>query len=158
MFLLRILRDLGTYSLGEAFDHLLAGIKAKQALLQKTYGSYVPVAVKIAPDMSEDELRAVADALLLHKLDGVIATNTTLSREGVAHLESGGLSGRPLRQKSVDVIRILAEHVEGKIPIIGLGGILEGRDAREKIEAGASLVQIYSGFIYKGANIDKRGG
>ena len=150
------LRDL---QFGKAFDTLLAGIKAQQAALAEQHGKYVPLAVKIAPDMNEDELKQVADQLLEHGIDGVIATNTTIGRGGVEHSpfkdEAGGLSGAPLREQSTETIRCLAEHVKGQIPIIGVGGIVSGDDAREKIEAGASLVQIYSGFIYRGPALIK---
>ncbi len=150
------LRDL---QFGKAFDTLLAGIKRQQAALAEQHGKYVPLAVKIAPDMSEDELKQVADQLLEHAIDGVIATNTTIGREGVESSpfkdEAGGLSGAPLREKSTETIRRLAEHVKGQLPIIGVGGIVSGEHAREKIEAGASLVQIYSGFIYRGPSLIK---
>ena len=92
-----------------------------------------------------------------HRIDGVIATNTTLSREGVENLphgsEAGGLSGAPVREKSTTVIRALHKHLQGALPIIGVGGILSGADAAEKISAGASLVQIYSGLIYRGPEL-----
>lgn len=144
---------------GELFNDLLSGIKSKQARLSEIHGKYVPIAVKIAPDMSDDELRGVAYCLLENKIDGVIATNTTVSREGVessAHKDqAGGLSGAPVREKSTHAIRVLAEHLQGRLPIIGVGGILCGKDAQEKIEAGASLVQIYSGFIYRGPELVK---
>lgn len=142
---------------GATLSLLLAGIKQEQARLHQQQGRYVPVAVKIAPDMIEPEVKAVAEALLEHGLDGVIATNTTVSREGVAHSvhanEAGGLSGAPVRDKSTAVIKMLAQYLEGKLPIIGVGGILCGADARAKIEAGASLVQVYSGFIYRGPSL-----
>ncbi len=142
---------------GEAFDQLLSGIKEKQAQLNTEHGRYVPVAVKIAPDMSESELNEVADKLLQYKLDGVIATNTTIGRVGVEYSphkdEAGGLSGAPVKDLSTETIRRLSERLAGKIPIIGVGGISSGEDAVEKLNAGASLVQIYSGFIYKGPSL-----
>ncbi len=148
------LRDL---QFGENLQQLLAGIKAQQLQLREQYDRYVPIAVKIAPDMSEAEIKAVADTLLANNMDAVIATNTTLSREGVEASpfasEGGGLSGAPVRDKSTEVIRILAEHLQGRLPIIGVGGIVRGADAAEKIRAGASLVQLYSGFIYQGPDL-----
>ncbi|VUD48695.1 Dihydroorotate dehydrogenase (quinone) [Thalassocella blandensis] len=144
---------------GEALNVLLEGIKRKQGELYSKHGKYKPVAVKIAPDMSEEELAQVAATFLHYEIDGVIATNTTLSREGVENSEykdeAGGLSGRPVREKSTAAIKVLAEHLKGKIPIIGVGGIMTGEDAAEKIKAGASLVQIYSGFIYRGPELVK---
>ncbi len=142
---------------GETLNALLAGVKVRQTALNKEHGRYVPIAVKIAPDMSEDELRGVAQTLIEQGIDGVIATNTTIGREGVETSplsnEMGGLSGAPVKDKSTQAIKILSEALEGKLPIIGVGGILSGEDAAEKIQAGASLVQLYSGFIYKGPSL-----
>lgn len=144
---------------GEALDDLLAAIKTRQNDLQQIHHKYVPVAVKIAPDLSEEELIQVADSLLRHNIDGVIATNTTLDRElvkGLKHAdEAGGLSGRPVQSRSTEIIRRLASELQGRIPIIGVGGIDSLVSAREKMAAGASLVQIYSGFIYKGPPLIK---
>lgn len=137
-----------------ALDSLLATLKAEQEKLADTHGKYVPLALKIAPDMEADQIAQIARLLMQHRIDGVIATNTTLAREAVAHLphgaETGGLSGAPVRDKSTAVIRQLAAELQGALPIIGVGGILSGADAAEKIQAGASLVQIYSGLIYRG--------
>ncbi|MDD4928699.1 MAG: quinone-dependent dihydroorotate dehydrogenase [Gallionella sp.] len=137
-----------------ALDDLLAQLKAEQQKLADTHGKYVPIALKIAPDMEGEQIAQIARRLMQHRIDGVIATNTTLSREGVEHLrhgnEAGGLSGAPVRDKSTAVIRQLASHLQGSLPIIGAGGILNGADAAEKIKAGASLVQLYSGLIYRG--------
>lgn len=144
---------------GEALDDLLAAIKTRQNDLQQIHHKYVPVAVKIAPDLSEEELIQVADSLVRHNIDGVIATNTTLDRElvkGLKHAEeAGGLSGRPVQLRSTEIVRRLALELQGRIPIIGVGGIDSLVSAREKITAGASLVQIYSGFIYKGPPLIK---
>lgn len=144
---------------GEALDDLLAAIKIRQNDLQQIHHKYVPVAVKIAPDLSEEELIQVADSLVRHNIDGVIATNTTLDRElvkGLKHAEeAGGLSGRPVQLRSTEIVRRLALELQGRIPIIGVGGIDSLVSAREKITAGASLVQIYSGFIYKGPPLIK---
>ncbi|HAZ78141.1 MAG TPA: quinone-dependent dihydroorotate dehydrogenase, partial [Enterobacteriaceae bacterium] len=144
---------------GEALDDLLSAIKNKQRELQNIHHKYVPVAVKIAPDLSVEELIQVADSLLRHNIDGVIATNTTLDRglvQGMKHCdETGGLSGRPLQLKSTEIIRLLAQELKGQLPIIGVGGIDSVIAAREKIAAGATLVQIYSGFIFKGPPLIK---
>ncbi len=144
---------------GEALDDLLSGIKNKQNELQAIHHKYVPVAVKIAPDLSVEELIQVADSLVRHNIDGVIATNTTLDRslvQGMKHCnEAGGLSGRPVQLKSTEIIRALSVELNGRLPIIGVGGIDSVIAAREKMAAGASLVQIYSGFIFKGPPLIK---
>lgn len=142
---------------GETLTQLLTGIKIKQAELSDKYNRKVPIAVKIAPDMSDDQLKSVADSLVSQQFEAVIATNTTISREAIAHSphknEAGGLSGKPLTEKSTQVIRVLAEHLKGEMPIIGVGGIMSSADAVDKIQAGASLVQLYSGFIYQGPDL-----
>jgi len=138
----------------DALNDLLIQLKAEQQKLADTHGKYVPIALKIAPDLETEQIVQIARLLVQHRIDGVIATNTTLSREGVANLphgtETGGLSGSPVRDKSTAVIRQLAAELKGALPIIGVGGILSGADAAEKITAGASLVQIYSGLVYRG--------
>jgi len=148
------LRDL---QFGDSLKQLLDSLKEQQRLLESAQGKYVPVAVKIAPDMDAEAVAQVSEALLGSGLDGVIATNTTIAREAVTgHQfadEAGGLSGAPVRDKSTDVIRLLADELKGKLPIIGVGGIVSGMDAAEKIRAGASLVQVYSGFIYRGPSL-----
>jgi dihydroorotate dehydrogenase len=135
-------------------DALLAQLKGEQARLADQHGRYVPVTLKIAPDIDADQIRNIADALLRHRIDGVIATNTTLSRQGVDGLrhggEAGGLSGAPVFDLSNIVIRALAKELGKEIPIIGVGGIMCGADAKAKMDAGASLVQLYSGLIYAG--------
>ncbi|HEU0282760.1 MAG TPA: quinone-dependent dihydroorotate dehydrogenase, partial [Gallionella sp.] len=137
-----------------ALNNLLTLLKAEQQKLADAHGKYVPIALKIAPDMEGEQIAQIARLLMQHHIDAVIATNTTLSRDGVAHLphgnETGGLSGAPVRDKSTAVIRALAAELKGALPIIGAGGILSGKDAAEKIEAGAALVQLYSGLIYRG--------
>lgn len=139
---------------GDSLKQLLAALNQRQTQLTVQYGKRVPLAIKIAPDMSDEEIALVAQALLDTGMDGVIATNTTLGREGVETLafgdQAGGLSGAPVREKSTHVVKVLADSLAGKLPIIAAGGITEGQHAAEKIAAGASLVQIYSGFIYKG--------
>jgi dihydroorotate dehydrogenase len=143
------LRDL---QFGEPLRQLLDRLKTEQQVLAGMHGRHVPLAIKIAPDMAEEDI--VAAALCEYQLDGVIATNTTIARDAVAHLphgnEAGGLSGGPLTRKSTAVIAALARELAGRVPIIGVGGILQGGDAAAKIAAGAALVQIYTGFIYRG--------
>ncbi|PKO25318.1 MAG: dihydroorotate dehydrogenase (quinone) [Betaproteobacteria bacterium HGW-Betaproteobacteria-8] len=143
----------------EALSGLLASLKAEQKKLAETHGRYVPVALKIAPDLELEQVHEIADLLVEHGFDAVIATNTTLARDAVQNLENGtetgGLSGAPVRDKSTQVIRQLAQRLQGRIPIIGVGGILSGEDAAEKIAAGASLVQVYSGLIYRGPALVK---
>ncbi|WP_419237609.1 quinone-dependent dihydroorotate dehydrogenase [Photobacterium leiognathi subsp. mandapamensis] len=144
---------------GEALDDLLSQLKEKQAELVEKHGKYVPLALKIAPDLDDHEILQVCDSLIRNKIDGVIGTNTTLDRslvQGMEHCdEVGGLSGRPLQNKSTEVIRKMAEALKGEIPIIGVGGIDSAISAREKMMAGASLVQVYSGFIYHGPRLVK---
>lgn len=139
---------------GDELQKLLALLKAEQEVLAAQHGRKVPLVVKIAPDLSDDEIRLIAQALLSNAVEGVIATNTTLDRSQVQssiHREqAGGLSGAPIVDKSTHVVRVLHAALEGRIPIIGVGGILSGEDAAEKIAAGASLVQLYTGFIYRG--------
>jgi len=148
---------LRTLQYGESLNSLLDALKSEQVRQAKLHDRYVPIAVKIAPDMEEEEFELVASSLKAYEMDAVIATNTTLSREGVEGSpfaqEAGGLSGAPVRNKSTRAIRVLANALDGALPIIGVGGITEGFDAAEKIEAGASLVQIYSGFIYHGPQL-----
>ncbi len=142
---------------GEALEHLLSGINTTRADLAQKYQKRVPVAVKIAPDNDDESLKSITDALLKFDMDAVIATNTTLSRDGVASSEhkgeAGGLSGKPLKDLSTETIAKVKALVADDLPIIGVGGIFSGQDAIEKMEAGADLVQIYSGFIYKGLDL-----
>lgn len=140
--------------IGAALDNLLATLKAEQTKLTQRHGKYTPLVAKIAPDLSKSEIRLIAAMLMHHQIDGVIATNTTVDHGAIAgqpHAEEeGGLSGRPLKSKATAVIQVLAKALDGSLPIIGVGGIMSGADAREKIAAGAALVQIYTGLIYKG--------
>jgi len=144
---------------GEALDDLLSALKAEQKILTEKFDKYIPLTVKIAPDLSEDEVKSIAKSLIDNGIDGVIATNTTLSREGVEGLEfgteMGGLSGQPVKEKSTQVIKLLSEALDNKLPIIGVGGIASSDDANEKLQAGASLVQVYTGFIYQGPPLVK---
>ncbi len=149
--------DLRKLQFGSQFDELLAGLKAKQGDLEKLHGRHVPLAVKIAPDLTDDELGCIAEGLLKNGIDAVIATNTTVSRKEVFDMphsyETGGLSGRPLQSLSTSVIRKLHGILQDRIPIIGAGGIDSVSAAREKMDAGAKLVQIYTGFIYHGPRL-----
>ncbi len=148
------LRDL---QYGATLDRLLEALKTEQARLASEHGRYVPLAIKIAPDIADADLPTVGQALLRYELDAVIATNTTFSRAGVEKLphaqETGGLSGAPLMTRSTAVVGQLREILGGKLPIIAVGGILSGADAAAKIAAGASLVQLYTGFIYRGPEL-----
>lgn len=136
---------------------LLKALASERSRLEDEHGRRVPLAVKIAPDLHNDVLAPLADVLVAHGIDGVIATNTTLARDqvmGQSHAdEPGGLSGRPLRERATEVIDRLARHLRGRLPIIGVGGIMCGEDAIEKMQAGATLVQIYTGFIYSGPGL-----
>jgi dihydroorotate dehydrogenase len=136
---------------------LLKGLRRARRQLADEHGRRVPLAVKIAPDLDDAELPRVADALVDHEIDAVIATNTTVSRGGVAGLphaeEAGGLSGAPLAARSTEVIRLLARHVKGALPVIGVGGIMSGDEAAEKLAAGAVLVQLYTGIVYRGPGL-----
>lgn len=144
------LRDLQS---GAALDSLLAAVTAERDRLASARGRRVPIAVKIAPDLSIDSIGLLANALVEAGVDGVIATNTTIDRRAVAvrwHSEAGGLSGAPLRGQSNAVIRALADCLDGRLPIIGVGGIQSSRDVRDKFGAGASAVQLYTGLVYRG--------
>jgi dihydroorotate dehydrogenase len=135
-------------------DGLLATLKDAQLRLADQHKRYVPILLKIAPDVDAEQVKNIADALLRHRFDGVIATNTTISRDAVQGMphanEAGGLSGAPVFDASNKVIRALKAELGDALPIIGVGGILSGADARAKVEAGAALVQLYSGLIYRG--------
>jgi len=148
---------LRTLQYGEALDELLADLKTKQKELEKVHGKYVPLALKIAPDLSDEEIIQICDSLVRHNIDGVIGTNTTLDRSLVKGMkyanEDGGLSGRPIQLRSTEVIRSLYSELGDRIPIIGVGGIDSYISAKEKMMAGAKLVQVYSGFIYHGPNL-----
>lgn len=140
-------------------DALLSQLKQAQQRLADRYKRYVPVALKIAPDIDSEQIKHIAAALLRYKLDGVIATNTTVTRDAVQGMphaeETGGLSGAPVFESSNQVVRGLKAELGDALPIIGVGGILSGSDARAKMQAGASLVQLYSGLIYCGPALVK---
>jgi dihydroorotate dehydrogenase len=148
------LRDLQSK---EKLDELLAAIMARRGALAARTGLAKPLAVKIAPDLDEEQIAAIAELALKHRVDALIATNTTIGRTGIEghrHAgEAGGLSGRPVFALSTEVLRKLSRLLAGRIPLIGVGGVLTGADAKAKIDAGASLVQIYTGFIYRGPDL-----
>jgi len=148
------LRDLQD---AEMLTTLLKTIKSKRERLRDKLGRHVALTLKIAPDLDDDGIRSIANVARRERIDGIVATNTTVSREGVAGLpfaaEQGGLSGAPLRERSTHVVNVLAKALDGAIPVIGAGGILSGADAAEKLAAGASLVQLYSGLVYRGPQL-----
>lgn len=150
-------KDLRSLQGAQALNDLLARIKAKQQQLADRHGKYTPVAVKVAPDLDDEQIAAMADAFRRHRPDAVIATNTTVSRSGVEHLphahEAGGLSGAPLKAAANRVLAAFSAALGGEIPLIGVGGIMRGEDACAKIAAGASLVQLYTGLIYRGPHL-----
>ena len=142
---------------GEAFTALLAGLTEERSRLADLHGRQVPLAIKIAPDIEDDELPALCEALVEHGIDAVIATNTTVGRPGVQGLpqadEAGGLSGPPVRERSTAVVAALREQLPAGFPIIGVGGIDSAEAALEKVRAGADLVQVYTGLIYRGPRL-----
>jgi len=142
---------------GDELNQLLRAIAEEKTKLSAQHHKEVPIFLKIAPDLDLEQIENIAQLLIEYKMDAVIATNTTISRDSVAHLphgnEAGGLSGAPVKEASDTVIKALSKALNGQIPIIGVGGILSGQDAKDKIAAGASLVQIYSGLIYKGPRL-----
>lgn len=142
---------------GDALASLLQALVRERDHLKSTPRRHVPMLLKIAPDLTQEQVEAIAEALLHFGFDGVIATNTTVSRDAVKGLphaeETGGLSGAPVMEPATRVLGWLTHALAGKLPIIGVGGIVNGVDARAKVEAGASLVQIYTGFIYRGPQL-----
>lgn len=138
-------------------DHLLAALAAERDALAKRHGRRVPLAVKIAPDLEDAGVEAIAGCVAARGIDAVIATNTTVSREGVGHLrasrEPGGLSGLPLKARATAVVARLRRVLPAGIAIIGVGGIASAADAREKLDAGANLVQLYTGLVYRGPGL-----
>lgn len=144
---------------GEALDNLLIGLKAGQTRLTDQHGKKVPLLVKIAPDLTSEEIVSIADSLRRAEIEGVIATNTTIARdsiEGLRHAkEIGGLSGGPLQDKSLQVTKELVTALQGELPVISVGGIDSAESAQARLDAGASLVQIYSSLIYQGPELVK---
>jgi len=148
------LRDLQSEA---SLSALLATLTAERDALAQRHGRRVPLAVKIAPDLDADAVAAIARLLVRHGIDGAIATNTTLARDGVAGLlhanEAGGLSGAPLMRRATDVLGMLVRELDGALPVIGVGGVMSAEDAEAKIRAGATLVQLYTGLIYRGPRL-----
>ena len=148
------LRDLQE---SEMLSPLLLRVRNKRDRLREQHGRQVAIAVKIGPDLDDADIRAIATVARREQIDGIVATNTTLSRAGVESyanaFQAGGLSGAPLRERATRVVRLLAAELKGEIPVIGVGGILSGGDAAEKFDAGASLVQLYTGLIYQGPGL-----
>jgi dihydroorotate dehydrogenase len=142
---------------GEELNRLLRALKQRQRELADQHNSYRPLLVKIAPDLSDEDIRQLAQTLLEHDIDGVIATNTSNQREALKSTalaaEQGGLSGRPIQAQSDHVLAVLVEALNGKMPVIAVGGIMSPADAERKIRTGAALVQVYTGFIYSGPEL-----
>ena len=142
---------------GQQLEQLLAGLKEQQILLSQQYDRYVPLVIKLSPELNATEIAMIAEQLLIYRVDGVVVSNTSNQRplvQGLKHAEeSGGLSGKPLFISSTQTLRELYSHLGRKIPIIGVGGIMSATDAAEKMQAGAKLVQIYSGLIYRGPRL-----
>ena len=138
---------------------LLSALKNKQAHLAAAHGRHVPLAVKIAPDLNEQQVADIAHAAIQTEIDGIIATNTTIDKSALGHHplagEQGGLSGAPVREASNRVLKQLLAELEGRLPVIGVGGILSGADAAAKLHMGAAAVQVYSGLIYRGPALVK---
>jgi dihydroorotate dehydrogenase len=141
----------------EALAALLARVVAERDRLADRLGKRLPLALKVAPDLDDDALRAIAALVVRARVDAVIATNTTIARDdvrGVRHAsEAGGLSGAPLRLRALAAVSVLAKALDGAVPVIGVGGIMSGEDARERIAAGAALIQLYTGLVYRGPDL-----
>lgn len=152
-------KNLRSLQSGDALTELLHTLKQRQLELAEEQHHYVPLVLKVAPDLSSEDIQFIASQLLEFKIDGLIVTNTTLSREGVEDLpfgdEAGGLSGAPVFEKSTQCLAAFSALLKDQIPLIGVGGILSGDQALAKQDAGASLVQIYSGLIYTGPTLVK---
>lgn len=150
-------KDLRSLQSARQLAALLTGLTDERKRLEDRHDKRVPLAVKIAPDVSDESVPEIADALVNHGIDAVIATNTTVMRnvkkEQKHASEAGGLSGAPLTARATQVVHLLSSHLQGALPIIGVGGIMNGADAVEKMQAGASLVQLYTGLIYSGPGL-----
>src|SRR5882672_9237534 len=150
-------RDLRQLQQDAELDGLLGALKAEQRRLADAHGKLVPLAVKIAPDLDATQIDAIAGLLRRHRVEAAIATNTTTARDGITGMvhasEAGGLSGAPVTERSTRVVQALCHALQGEIPVIGVGGIMSGTDARAKMAAGASLVQLYTGLIYRGPGL-----
>lgn len=152
-------KNLRSLQSGDALTELLQTLKQRQLELAEQYQHYVPLVLKVAPDLTPEDIQFIAQQLLQFKIDGLIVTNTTLSREGVEGMqhgdEAGGLSGAPVFAKSTACLQAFSSLLQDQIPLIGVGGIVTGDQARAKQDAGASLVQVYSGLIYTGPTLVK---
>lgn len=152
-------KNLRSLQSGDALTELLQTLKDRQLELAEQYNHYVPLVLKVAPDLTPEDISFIAAQLIQFKIDGLIVTNTTLGRDGVENLpngnEAGGLSGAPVFEKSTECLRQFSKVLKGQIPLIGVGGILNGEQAVAKQQAGASLVQVYSGLIYTGPTLIK---
>ncbi len=140
----------------DALDDLLQRLAKRRSKMQGQYQKDVPLIIKLAPDLQSDELKDAVEVVLKWDMDGVIATNTTISRERLRSRnseEAGGLSGAPLKARSTEIIRLIHKFTDGSLPIIGVGGVLDLADVREKIDAGARLVQLYTGLVYRGPGL-----
>jgi len=150
-------KDLRSLQGAQQLAALLTGLTEERKRLEDRHDKRVPLAIKIAPDVSDESVTEIADALVEHGVDAVIATNTTVRRDIPTTLkhanEAGGLSGAPLTARATQVVHLLSRHLKGALPIIGVGGIMDGADAVEKMQAGASLVQLYTGLIYSGPGL-----
>jgi dihydroorotate dehydrogenase len=143
----------------EMLEGLLGGIAKERTSITAGHGGRVPILVKLAPDLSDEELDDALDVLLRTGMDGVIATNTTLAREGLRsgrRDETGGLSGEPLRVRSETVLRTVVKKLDGQLPVVSVGGIMHPDDARRRLDAGAALVQVYTGLVYAGPGLVKQ--
>jgi len=150
-------KDLRSLQQADGLDALLVSLTAERDLLAKRYGNRIPLAVKVAPDLDESGIETIADRVAARGIDAVIATNTTVSREGVGHLpasrEPGGLSGAPLKALATAVVGRLRRRLPASVAVIGVGGIASAADAREKLDAGANLVQLYTALVYRGPGL-----
>jgi len=150
----RGLRDLQD---AKQLDSLLATLNSRRLQLADEYQKRVPLVVKVAPDLEDEQIPGIAEVVIRNEFDGLIATNTTIARDAVKGMrhadEQGGLSGAPLKEKANHVLAMFRAHLPPEVALIGTGGITEGRDAAEKIELGADLVQFYTGFVYKGPDL-----
>lgn len=150
--------DLRKLQHGDELRQLLEAVTQEMDVQKEKYQRQLPILIKIAPDLGDDELEQVVDTISKSRISGIIATNTTINRDGLTHQNSreiGGLSGKPLTKRSTEVIRSIYKLTEGRMPIIGSGGVFTAEDAYEKIKAGASLVEIYTALIYRGPGVNQ---
>jgi dihydroorotate dehydrogenase len=140
---------------GHHLNDLLSALKARQNDLSQQHNKYVPLLLKIAPDLTTEEISEISQAVINHDIDGIIATNTSIDKSAVASNEQGGLSGAPILKSSTQVLKSFFEETKGQIPIVGVGGVHDDVSGQEKIASGAALIQIYTGFIYRGPNLIK---